>query len=176
MLHQSAAKTDVQEHWRCSTVGVFTGGASQDLIRKHVLHTELGLKEEWRGASQSDWLWSPTCLIKQFLSRQITVCAPPGDRPIFTHHKGEKSGCRACSPLLTTGERCIRRCYNLFPSELLELISIFKCLSFASQGGWIWELPIISACFLTHINPPSMEETFVVNIWRGPAGGQHLML
>lgn len=31
-------------------------GSESGLDKEHVLHTELGLKEEWRGASQSDWL------------------------------------------------------------------------------------------------------------------------
>lgn len=81
--------------------------------------------------------------------------APPGAGPTFRHHRGEKSARDARSPLLTLGERCMGRCYNLFPSELLELMNIFKCPSFASQGDWIWELPHY-ICMLSHTHTSSV--------------------
>lgn len=76
------------------------------LDKKHVLCTELGLKEEWGGTSQSDRLWSPTCQLKP-------AWASPGAGP--TSQGWEI--CSWCSlPLLTLGERCtgdVTICFHL---------------------------------------------------------------
>lgn len=120
---------------RCSTSSqLLTGKESHGLVRNMFCAQNLGWKKSGKGQVR----------LTSFEVQPATpklAWAPAGAGPTFRHHRGEKSARRACSPLLTLGERCIRRCYNLFPSELLELISFFKCLSFASQGGWIWELP-----------------------------------
>lgn len=137
-------------------------------------HRTWGLAEEWRGASQFDWLSRPTCLLKPSC---CSALPSPRRRANLHASQGRKTRLCACSAPLATGERRIGRCYNPFPSEFLELMSVSECLGFTSQGDWSWELPhYIRVLSHTYVHPPPTEETFVVSIWRGPAGGQHLML